>query len=163
MKYWFTADEHYGHSNIIKFCNRPFSTVEEMDKAIIDNHNALVQKGDIVVHGGDFTLGKDANKYIEQLRGSHIFIKGSHDRWMDKNSIQIWERTIEGIYVVVCHYAMRVWPRSHYGSWQLFAHSHGNLEPIGNQHDIGVDNNNFCPASFNQIRDIMDSKCVVKM
>ena len=163
MKYWFTADEHYGHANIIKFCNRPFSTVEEMNEAMICNHNALVQHGDIVVHGGDFTLGKDADKYIERLRGSHIFIKGSHDRWMDKDSIQIWERTIQGIYIVVCHYAMRVWPRSHYGSWQLYGHSHGNLEPIGNQYDIGVDNNNFCPVSFNQLRDIMESKCVVKM
>ncbi len=53
---------------------------------------------------------------------------------------------------------MQVWPRSHYGSIQLFGHSHGELEPIGRQYDVGVDNNNFYPVSENQIFAIMNSK-----
>ena len=50
---------------------------------------------------------------------------------------------------------MRVWPRSHYNSWMLYGHSHGMLDPIGKQHDVGVDNNEFYPVSLEQIREIM--------
>jgi calcineurin-like phosphoesterase family protein len=67
----------------------------------------------------------------------------------------IWEKEIKGFYVVVCHFAMRVWPRSHFNSWQLYGHSHGKLPPIGKQWDIGVDNNDFYPVSFNKICEII--------
>ena len=70
----------------------------------------------------------------------------------------IWERDIQGFYVVVCHFAMRVWPRSHYNSWQLYGHSHGKLPPIRKQWDIGVDNNDFYQVSFNKIREIMQDR-----
>jgi len=53
---------------------------------------------------------------------------------------------------------MRVWSRSHYNSWQLFGHSHGTLEPIGKQLDIGVDCHDFNPLSFDQVFKIMKSR-----
>jgi calcineurin-like phosphoesterase family protein len=53
---------------------------------------------------------------------------------------------------------MRVWPRSHYNSWQLYGHSHGRLEPVGKQWDVGVDNNNFYPVSFDQLVEIMKNR-----
>ena len=157
--YFFTSDEHYQHANIIKYCNRPFENVFEMDKELIRRHNEVVKDNDIVVHAGDFMMGNKAfaAKYIDQLKGSHIFIKGSHDRWL-KDAPQIWEKSIEHTHIVVCHYSMRVWPKSHYGSWQLYGHSHGGLEPIGKQWDIGVDNNNFYPVSFEQLKEIMKSR-----
>ena len=161
MKYWFTSDEHYGHHNIIKYCNRPFSSVGEMDEILIQNHNKVVKKEDIVLHGGDFTLKRrdEAFKYINELNGKHFFVRGSHDYWMKNLEFhELWEKKINGQYVVVCHYAMRVWPRSHYGSWQLYGHSHGKLEPIEKQHDIGVDNNKFFPVSFEEIVEIMKTK-----
>jgi calcineurin-like phosphoesterase family protein len=61
----------------------------------------------------------------------------------------------KGCYIVLCHYAMRVWPRSHYNSIQLHGHSHGRLLPIGKQWDVGVDNNNYHPVPFDQIIEIM--------
>lgn len=157
MKFWFTADEHYGHANIIDYCSRPFDDVEEMDNTIIDRHNSVVLSNDIVIHAGDFTLAKKeiAEKYIMCLNGKHVFLQGSHDRFLPENALMIWEKEIEGQQVVVCHYAMRTWRKSHYNSWQLFGHSHGSLEPIGKQWDIGVDKNNFYPLSFEQIKEIM--------
>lgn len=149
--YFFTADEHYDHKNIIKYCKRPFSTVEEMNTELIINHNSVVNKKDTVVHVGDFTLNKIATNYICQLNGTHIFIKGSHDYWLKNNNIQVWEKKIENYYIVACHYAMRVWPRSHYNSIQVCGHSHGNLSPFKNQYDVGVDNNNFYPISFKEL------------
>ena len=158
--YFFTSDEHYGHSNIIKYCNRPFASVDEMDAEMIRNHNAVVGKGDIVVHAGDFTLkkGDPAKEYVSQLNGQHIFIRGSHDYWLKGDARDIWEKAIDEEYIVVCHYAMRVWPRSHFNAWQLYGHSHGHLEPKGKQWDVGVDSNNFTPVSFEQLLQIMKER-----
>jgi len=58
MNYFFTADEHFGHANIIKYCNRPFKNTDEMDSVIIERHNEVVKEDDIVVHAGDFTMNK---------------------------------------------------------------------------------------------------------
>jgi len=71
---------------------------------------------------------------------------------------EIWEKTIEGQHIVVCHYAMRTWGKSHWNSWQLHGHSHGMLESIGKQYDVGVDCNDFYPVSFDKIKIIMESK-----
>jgi calcineurin-like phosphoesterase family protein len=160
--FFFTADEHYGHRNIIKYCNRPFNSVLEMDQEIIKRHNAVVKSTDTVIHAGDFSLSQKsvAQKYVAQLNGSHIFLQGSHDRWLNDNGKihEVWEKNVEGHFIVVCHYAMRVWARSHYGSWMLYGHSHGKLPPVGKQHDIGVDNNDFYPVSFLQIKKIMETR-----
>ena len=164
--YFFTADEHYNHKNIIKYCNRPFIDVGEMNREIIERHNSKVKKGDIVIHAGDFCMSnhiKDAMQIRNQLNGKHIFLRGSHDAWMNKGNgrlyfHEIWEKKIQGQYVVVCHYALRTWPRSHYNSWCCYGHSHGKLEPIGKSWDVGVDNNNFYPVSFEELKKIMESR-----
>ena len=155
--YFFTSDEHYGHFNILKYSKRSFETIEEMDQTLIDNHNSVVSKNDIVVHAGDFTLKKkeEAGKYVRQLNGQHIFLVGSHDYWLGQKHPSIWQKTIDGIQIVVCHYAMRTWPRSHYGSFHLYGHSHGRLSPYGKSWDCGVDNNNYYPISFEQVKEIM--------
>lgn len=158
--YFFTADEHYGHKNIIKYCDRPFKSVHEMNEEIIHRHNSKVQKNDIVVHAGDFSLLSEKDTYVilRRLNGNHVFLQGDHDKWLKNSVTQIWTKKIDGIQLVVCHYCMRTWPLSHYNSWQLFAHNHGTLEPIGKQWDIGVDNNNFYPLSFDDIKNIMKDR-----
>jgi len=82
MKYWFTADMHLNHEEIIKFCNRPFKSVEEMNKRLIANWNARVKKDDIVFHLGDFCFrykDKTAAYYEKLLNGKIIHVQGSHD------------------------------------------------------------------------------------
>jgi calcineurin-like phosphoesterase family protein len=134
-----------------------------MNETLISNSNSVVKGGDVVIHAGDFTLTKNRKKIqqelIDRLNGNHVFLKGSHDYWLPKNkSLQRWEGVIEDQYVVVDHYNMRTWARSHYNSWQLYGHSHGKLDPVGKQWDIGVDNNNFFPVSFDQIKEIMEKR-----
>lgn len=92
MKFWFTSDYHLGHYNIIKYCNRPFQTLEQMNQTIIQNHNNRVKPEDTVFFIGDFCFknspgGKKgegdilkAIEYEKQLNGKLIFIKGNHDR-----------------------------------------------------------------------------------
>jgi calcineurin-like phosphoesterase family protein len=82
---WFTADEHYYHSNIIsnRFRERrPFNTVDEMNRTLIRNHNEFVSDGDLVYHLGDFTFSKnlpEARTLLSKLKGRHILILGNHD------------------------------------------------------------------------------------
>lgn len=156
--FYFTADEHYGHAKIMGYCNRPFKDVEEMDSALIANHNRVVFPWDVTIHAGDFCWARkaeQAQKYIRQLNGSHIFLKGSHDSWLPASAKFMWHKVIEGQFVVVCHYAMRTWEGAHHGSWQLYGHSHCTLPPIGKQMDVGVDGHNFTPWSWTEICQVL--------
>lgn len=163
--YYFTADEHYFHRNIIRFCGRPFSSVKEMNEEMIENHNRVVKDSsdNITIHAGDFSFGstEQTKNIIKKLNGIHIFLHGSHDKWgaMRKRK-QIWEKRIgKGKQmVVVCHYAMKTWHCSHWNSWHLFGHSHGGLNHEGKTMDVGVDTNNFKPYSFEEIKNIMKDK-----
>ena len=165
MQYFFTADQHYGHAKLIQHLALPFSSIQEKDEFQIDNHNSVVSPADIVVHAGDFTLIKNRSRvyreYVNRLNGKHIFLEGSHDYWLkgEKGIKNIWGKEFtDRIYIVVCHYAMRVWHRSHWNSWQLYGHAHGHLPPVGKQHDVGVDNNNYYPVSFDEIAEIMQHR-----
>lgn len=79
---WFTADLHLGHENIIRYCDRPFGSVEAMNRAIVDNWNARVEDGDTVWVLGDACLGliQESLALIEELRGHKILVPGNHDR-----------------------------------------------------------------------------------
>lgn len=86
MKYFIISDTHFNHENIIKYCNRPFKSVDEMNRAMIKNWNETVSNKDIVIHLGDVALGskEEAKKIIQQLNGRKILIKGNHDNWTDE-------------------------------------------------------------------------------
>ena len=158
--YFFTADEHYCHSKIIKYANRPFVSGSQMNYDLIERFNHIVGKNDVTIHAGDFCFGskQEATEIIKCLNGTHIFLKGSHDRWLPKSAKYIWEKTIEGQVVVVCHYCMRTWKQSHYNSWHLFGHSHGKLQAVGKSLDVGVDTNNYFPYSWSTIKCKMEIK-----
>ena len=83
MKTFVIADPHFGHKNIIQYCNRPFENVEEMDDALINHWNMTVGNDDIVWVLGDFALeSKDYTKsIIKSLRGRKRLILGNHDRY----------------------------------------------------------------------------------
>jgi len=144
---WFTSDEHYSHSKIIRLMNRPFGSVEEMNEKLIENHNSFVMSGDRVYHLGDFAWN-NAEIFLRRLNGQHFLIRGNHDYrdvrekgfiWVkDAYQLTVWEHTFW-----LSHYAHRVWPRSHFGSFHLHGHSHGMLDAQyglwGRSMDVGVD------------------------
>ena len=156
---FFTADEHYHHKNIIRFQNRPFDNIIQMNERLIENNNAIVRQDDTVYHLGDFCFGgkQQVNKIVDRLTGNHIFIRGSHDSWL-RNDKMIIEISIENQDITLCHYAMRTWRKSHFGSWQLHGHSHGNLPPEGKQLDVGVDTHDFTPVSWEMVKQLMKAR-----
>ena len=82
MGVFFTADQHFGHKNIIEYCNRPFSDVEEMNEALIENWNKTVDNNDKIFVLGDFALGNNDQiiKWGKSLKGNKMLILGNHDR-----------------------------------------------------------------------------------
>lgn len=81
MATWITSDQHFGHRKVIEYCGRPFSDVEEMNKAIIERHNAIVKPEDTVWHLGDFALDDRLVKsFLDKLNGRKILIPGNHDK-----------------------------------------------------------------------------------
>lgn len=137
-----------------------------MDEQLIENWNSKVQPGDDVYHLGDFAFVKTANdmrRYTDRLNGNIIVIIGNHDNvWMldevfgYKNVHQMFEvREQNYPSIILCHYAMRAWNKSHRGSWHLFGHTHNQLGSYGKSFDCGVDAHNFFPLTIKEIADIM--------
>ena len=180
MNTFFTSDTHFGHANIIKYCKRPFSSVEDMDNALIHNWNAIVRPEDTVYHLGDFAVGGGpAAPYLRRLNGTIHFCLGNHDKRLIKTYLDVElelqsylnsgvesgipylrEVTVDKQKIILCHYAMKVWNGSHKGDWQLYGHSHGTLpdDPNALSCDVGVDCWHYYPVSMDQLRNKMKTK-----
>jgi calcineurin-like phosphoesterase family protein len=163
---WLTADEHYNHDNIIKFCGRPFADVKEMKEAFIENHNKVVKPGDRVYHLGDMfwrtTTVTEAIEIVTRLNGQHYYIYGNHDEVFRKNppvrNMFIWCRDAENLkvdgypHIWLSHYAHRVWNGSHRGAYHLYGHTHNALPQDGSlSFDVGVDAQKFAPISLEEV------------
>jgi len=167
---FFTADNHWHHRRILEYCKRPFSTVEEMDEAMIENWNSVVSRNDLVYHLGDFCFGNTKRDFLscfDRLNGQIILIKGNHDKiaWQNRSSFlasydAYKEVTVRNKCITLCHYSMRVWNKKHHGAWHLYGHSHGTLpdDKYACSIDVGVDCHNFTPISFDQVTEIMNKK-----
>lgn len=81
-KTYFTSDTHFNHGNIIEYCNRPFKSIEEMNRTIIEKWNGVVKPEDTVYHLGDFAMGPPVrwNDFLTSLNGKKILIRGNHDK-----------------------------------------------------------------------------------
>ncbi len=80
---YFISDTHFNHKNIIKYCNRPFNSIEQMNEAIIKNWNNIVSNEDTIYHLGDFALGTKESiiDIVNRLNGKKYLIRGNHDKW----------------------------------------------------------------------------------
>lgn len=85
MKVFVISDTHFYHKNIIRYCNRPFESIEEMNAALIKNWNETINDDDIVIFCGDFCFCRTAEKkevttaLTNQLNGHKVIVKGNHD------------------------------------------------------------------------------------
>lgn len=178
--YW-TSDPHFLHNNIIRYCDRPFANLDDMHHALITNWNNTVAPDDNIYIIGDVSFGKPepTNEILSQLNGNKFLVRGNHDTHIERHSGKHfkWIKDYAEMYVVdetldsgkqliiMLHYAMKVWNRAHYGSWQLYGHSHGGLpdDPNSKSMDVGMDANNYTPISYQQIKEIMATKKYVAL
>lgn len=133
---FFTSDVHFGHTNIIPYCKRPFTSVEEMDQALVDNWNAEVTNNDTVFHLGDWAFHN--YERIGQLKGNIISVPGNHDHERAKKILPFLVNgfTEEIAYLkidydrsfVLCHYPLETWRRDH--RYHLHGHTHGMFSKI---------------------------------
>ena len=161
---WFTADHHFGHNNIIRYCSRPFDNVREMNKALILAWNYNVGPRDTVYHLGDFALLRKerVDAILDQLNGRIHLIRGNHDRSLKSAQLKRFESVhvrletkIDGQEITMSHYPMLTWRKAHYGAFMLHGHSHGsckeNYSLTAKRMDVGVDCNNYYPFHIDQV------------
>ncbi len=123
MKIFIISDTHFNHKNIIKYCDRNFNSVEEMNEFIIDKWNSEVSHEDIVLHLGDFAKGnkEEIRRLRKRLQGTIILIKGNHDYKIDKYcGFFIIEGTLQIGHLLLSHYPLKKIPRG-------FKNIHGHI------------------------------------
>ncbi|PMC34554.1 hydrolase [Bacillus sp. UMB0899] len=168
MQKYYIADPHFGHEAIIKFCQRPFQTVEEMNRVMIDNWNNLVSAEDEVYIIGDFMYRSKHHPeyYLDQLKGKKHLILGNHDRWTNQVDLPLYFESVTQVkeiedqsrHIVLCHYPMVEWPRYHKGSIHIFGHIHNSKNAAydyyrnqDNMFNAGVEINHFKPVTLQHL------------
>lgn len=184
---FFTADTHFGHAGIARYCSRsrgqfvldanPLADgavdVDAMDDAIIAEWNSIVGPHDHVYHLGDFSFrgAGPTTALIRRLRGRIHLVRGNHDRLSAGNealfasvSDAYREIKVDGHRVVLCHYPLLTWNRAHRGAWHLHGHSHGSLRaPVTTRLDVGIDSAHTLfgalrPFSWFDVREILSKR-----
>lgn len=170
---FFTSDNHFNHAKVIDFCSRPYNDVNEMNQSMIDNWNKIVPKNGIVFHAGDFMMSSNIfwiKNIVSKLNG-HIYLSlGNHDM-----GNKLYRTTFKDVFCeidhmfyvnvnderldrhhinfLICHYPLFSW-RSNYYHLHGHCHSSPNEQKIPYhpmRYDIGVDNNDYSPISYNDL------------
>jgi calcineurin-like phosphoesterase family protein len=130
-KNFYISDTHFGHRNIIRYDNRPFASVEEMDSTLIKNWNSVVSSEDTVYILGDISWYQEEEtaKILAKLNGHKVLIKGNHDRVGNNRSY--YDRVTDyleikdnGRKVIMSHYPIMFWNNQFYDSIHLYGHVH---------------------------------------
>lgn len=160
FKIWVTSDHHFGHKNIIKYCNRPFQTVEEMRDEMVERWNSVVSDGDVVFHLGDVSLGRIdyVSDTLKSLKGHKVLIYGNHDQKSLRES-NIWDIRMpdyqleySGFTVNMRHHPWEQDRELDKNNIWLHGHSHGALGTFHDgQIDVGVDSWNYTPVDMDVI------------
>jgi calcineurin-like phosphoesterase family protein len=155
-KIYFTADQHFFHRGILKYCpGRNCTSVEAMNEQIVEIWNSIIPKDAHVFMLGDVAFANTAKtlEILARLDGRKYLIKGNHDAGMNAHvrGMFEWVKDYHEMKVMIngtpkwinlSHYPMSSWNRSFHGSWMLHGHRHGQNEPgDGHGHilDVGVD------------------------
>ena len=179
-KVFFTSDTHFGEDRVLQLSSRPFSCVEEMDRELIQRWNDTVPEDGIVFHLGDFGFKNypRGHELLRILHGKKYLILGNHDQErMCRGHAEMFEGVsqqmninVDGQRIFLNHCPLLCFPDETNKTWQLFGHVHSG--PLNNrgydlqrlpfllpgQYDVGVDNNDFRPVRFEQIRSIINAQ-----
>lgn len=155
---WFTSDQHFFHDGIITSCRRPFKDVEEMNRELIANHNALVDPTDIVYHLGDFAYGASLemlHPVVQALHGQKHLILGNHDRFPAPEYVELGFWTVhtalelKELGMILVHDPVA----SCINRKQLFicGHVHDFFDTLKNVINVSVEMRDYKPTSLQTI------------
>jgi calcineurin-like phosphoesterase family protein len=153
-KTWVLSDHHFSHKNIIRFDERPFYSVDEMNAFMVQAHNDLVSPDDTVYFLGDFSFNqKLAAEQIKSLNGKKVLVTGNHDDLRNKAFVEAFDevhsylkRKLFGHEVVMFHYPIAEWDKMHFGSVHLHGHVHGkDMDICGRIYDVWAGGNGYAP------------------
>ena len=136
---FYTSDLHIGHKNALRFDNRPFETIDEMERTIIERWNNKVSDSDSVYILGDvfYNYKKDPKTFLKSLKGHLNLITGNHDYGliMNEDAVSCFEsvNNLKQIIdndrrVVMCHFPIIAWNKSHFGSYHVYGHVHSKID-----------------------------------
>jgi calcineurin-like phosphoesterase family protein len=184
---FFTSDMHFGHRNIIEYCQRPFDSVDEMNEALIENWNKVVGPNDTVWVLGDVAMGKIAETLplVSRLNGRKALVYGNHDRMFDPKKYGRWKKEYQDVgFLEICKEAYIHVPGleqkvalNHFpytgdshdedrytdhrptdnGMWLLHGHVHDAWKRNGRQINVGSDVWDYTPVHIDQIVELMES------
>lgn len=184
---WFTADTHFGHKNIIKYCDRPFDSCKKMDNFFIHQINKYIDVQDWLIIVGDFASPRakftDYEHYRNMINCKNvILIWGNHDpkpthiatrhcvKKLFTNSFDKITIKIENTDIHLNHEPVAIWDKQHFGSFHLYGHTHAkaetwinNIMPGCYAMDAGIDNaakllGTYKPFSWDFIKNYMSNK-----
>ena len=137
---YYIADTHFGHANILKYDNRPFMSVEEMNKTIISNWNLVVSDVDTVYMLGDVSwyslASRKTSGILNRLNGNKILIRGNHDNRLsdidkkyfsqirDYAEITDYDVGANGVRIVLSHYPIPFYKNMPHGDYHFYGHIH---------------------------------------
>ncbi len=168
--YYYIADPHFGHENILKMCNRPYTTIEQMNEAMITQWNGRVTGNDTVFILGDlFFRCADPEAVLARLKGKKRLIIGNHDSsWMDKVdlsryfvSVDHFLEITDGVRAItLCHYPLLTWKHK-LRSFMIHGHIHNDTTsdffPLIAARErllnAGADINGYCPVTFEELQE----------
>ena len=185
---FFISDLHVGHANVIRFDGRPFQSTDEMHAELIKRWNSVVGPDSLVYFLGDLSFSRSGltKWFVSQLNGRIWAIAGNHDRPSKLRELDRFEDVHEygtevGILdedtigtrgsqgyqkIVLSHYPILSWNKSHYGAWHLHGHCHGSLVKSQPDYykrkvmDVGCNMIDYTPISYGQVKSIMDKKVI---
>jgi len=163
MSVWFTSDHHFGHGNIIGYCDRPFGDAHEMNVKMSNYWNEVIMPDDIVYHLGDFSFHSD--KYIDRLNGRVVLVKGNHD---NKRHWKCFDLAVDGIALKLAefkcfltHWPIEVgWKYNHTSpelhlldvyDFIICGHVHEKWKVKGKNVNVGVDVWDFKPIHVDEL------------
>jgi calcineurin-like phosphoesterase family protein len=181
----FYSDPHYGHKNIIEFCERPFRDVEHMQREMITKYNEVVTDDDVVLWCGDSAMGHAPLVRLEhvlnQLNGRKLLVLGNHDKKPEQMLAVGFDLVVDQMFLRIAGRRCRVihyppaWadvphhnskhdgtdryasvrPPEVPGEIIIHGHTHVKHQREANLIHVGVDAWDFAPASLHEVEDLI--------
>lgn len=161
MKTFVTADLHLDHKNIIKYCNRPFTDVNKMNRILVNNWNNIISPKDTVYFLGDLSFHTEY--WIPKLNGDITFIKGNHDKFHETKFYNNYVLKYGGIYFYLTHRPEHI-PRD-WNGWAIYGHVHNNypkecpfFERKNKRFNVSTEMTNYKPVNMDYIMESINGR-----